>query len=324
VSFSTSAADCITTIVADGSPRDINENGVVVGHSPSTGECWLLDPRDGHYFIDDDGDGENDLLVRISLPDLTCEAVGITADGRFAGTVRSTTAPFLAQGFIADIDGIRPFGTPGDLTEVWGINASGDMVGVAWFLVGAEMAKTAATISSSGVLSPLTTPTTSEASVATSVADSGDAAGYQCCRSNRMEAVAWPGGFLPDFGGGQSAATALNALGQIAGYVYDTNVSSSRGVLWEDGTMIPLENGLNARPVDINELGQIVGSSPDGGSLWLRTPAYGRAAGRVDLLPIATANDWVSPFRLPVAINDSGQIVGGNSPGWLMDMSACK
>jgi len=56
VGFATSAGECATAIVMDGAPVDINSSGVIVGQMFS-GECFLLAPRDGQYFADDDGDG---------------------------------------------------------------------------------------------------------------------------------------------------------------------------------------------------------------------------------------------------------------------------
>lgn len=317
VGFATSTAECITAIGVP--PSAINNAGVIAGSILATGECYILEPRDGQYFVDDDGDLENDLIVRLSVPDMRCGVAGIADDGTIAGMLTATMGG-LAQPYEGDVSGLRPFGTLGDGTMITAMNASGEMVGQAQFMMGPDTVLAAARITTGGA-TQIHVPGAASSSVARGISDGGIAAGSECCPMAR--AWLWPGGILPTVG---AVAYDVNDSGRVVG------TFSNQPVAWDGGVYSELgrfEAGGFGAAVDVNAAGHMVGYASRAFSpqavLWLFEPAYGLPAGTVDLHPIARANGW-APGTLgrAQAINDVGQIVGGGNNGWVMDMTACE
>jgi len=119
---------------------------------------------------------------------------------------------------------------------------------------------------------------------------------------------------LGTLGGTNSRALAINAMGQVVGVAQDA-AGNSRAFLWQPsspnattGTMIDLgalPGGTLSNAQDINDLGQIVGSSngtPGGGFLW--TPTTPNAATGT----MTSLGDVV-----PSGINAAGAICGGTN-----------
>jgi probable HAF family extracellular repeat protein len=144
--------------------------------------------------------------------------------------------------------------------------------------------------------------------VALAINDDGVVVGEgQTFIPGQTHAFRWRQGVVTDLGDAHSSssATGLNERGQVIG-VWQTG-SGGRGFLWENGRMTDLgtlSGGAGTVPADINEHGQIVGSTraADGAShafLWQR--------GRMTDLGPGGAT----------AINDHGQVLGVDwSGGW--------
>ena len=83
-------------------------------------------------------------------------------------------------------------------------------------------------------------------------------------------AFVWDGGssvtYLPDLGGGASAALAINEADQIAGVALDrSDPPLWHAVMWKDGAVVdlgpPLKPGLPSAAYGLNDAGQAVGNS---------------------------------------------------------------
>ncbi len=120
-----------------------------------------------------------------------------------------------------------------------------------------------------------------------------------------VEGLGWlsPSKSPPD-----SAAGAVNNLGQIIGYSMNDNCNYD-AVLWDSAGhsqnlgSLAIGSPSNNMAAGINNLGQVVGSSTVGGTLraFLWSPGMGmQDLGTIDGLDSAQAN----------GINDSGQIIG--------------
>ena len=105
----------------------------------------------------------------------------------------------------------------------------------------------------------------------TDVNNSGQVVGWTRSQSVEFLAAAlWDHGTLVDLGmvPGYTRAfpSAINNSGQVVGWatrwVGEPPVEESVGVLWSNGSVVPLDGMGTAR--DINDNGQIVGASPDG------------------------------------------------------------
>lgn len=124
-------------------------------------------------------------------------------------------------------------------------------------------------------------------------------------RGGETRAFIWRRGVLTDLGGtGDRSATGINNHGQVIGVHYTE--AGGRGFRWQRGVLTDLGTlgGAEAVPTDINERGQIVGTSTtaDGSRhafLW----QDGRMT---DLGPPAVDSG-------AVAINDRGQVIGWTS-----------
>ncbi|WP_116808151.1 DUF3466 family protein [Steroidobacter cummioxidans] len=109
-----------------------------------------------------------------------------------------------------------------------------------------------------------------------------------------QRATMWNGGvatLLPTLGGTEGNALAINQLGQVVGWTF-TSTLSQRAVIWDGATLTDLGQG-SAR--DINNLGQVIGLSSLGATLWNGTTATALGVN-----------------MQPIAINDSTAIVGNS------------
>ena len=135
-------------------------------------------------------------------------------------------------------------------------------------------------------------------------------------------------GTLP--GGTNSAASAINAQGQVVGKSYNYQ-GYQHAILWLPSAAYGRSAGMNdlgtlpgAAPaaasyaVGINSQGQVIGSSQTAtgayhGFLWLPAPAYGLPAGMNDLGVVAG-----DTYSYANGINDKGQVVvSGTTNGFL-------
>ena len=92
--------------------------------------------------------------------------------------------------------------------------------------------------------------------------------------------------------GFESYAAAINDRGQIVGRVYQGG--NSQGVLWEDGALTSLGDFY---PRDINNRGEVAGSSGRGAFIWQKGHIYELGSRQ-------------RTYPRPQAINDLGQVVG--------------
>ncbi|SCG40810.1 hypothetical protein OG423_25840 [Micromonospora zamorensis] len=139
---------------------------------------------------------------------------------------------------------------------------------------------------------------------ALAVNDKGEVVGdnQTFIRGGLTRAFLWRRGVLTDLGGvGDRSATGINNHSQVIGVHYSSN--GQRAFLWQRGTLTDLGTlgGNETVPADINERGQIVGTSTtaDGvqhAFLWQR--------GR--MIDLGTP----SGISGALAINDHGQVVG--------------
>jgi len=251
------------------------------------------------------------------VTDLDCLPDGIADDGTFVGAVRTRPPTVSYQPFVADVSGVRPFSSPDVSLPLRDISGSGRIVGEWIFPVGMTVARVATSFSSTGTPSSLEAPTMGVSSTASTVSNSGTAAG-----TRDGFAYAWPGGSLPGFGTGASAALISNDL-EIAGTARDATISRTLNVVWRGGVMTILADSFGYNLIDMNAGGEIIMQNGRLSMILLRARAYGYDPGRLNLEFLARAHGWTGDILVPRAINDAGLIVGGQSPGWLIDMSAC-
>jgi probable HAF family extracellular repeat protein len=116
---------------------------------------------------------------------------------------------------------------------------------------------------------------------------------------------------LGTFGGTGSQARAINQTGQMVGWVEDLSVPSSCGYIRDSGTghltvLAPLPGKTASRALDINDAGQVIGTSGSYTST-MHGPAYGY------LEACLWQNGVMSDLGMPSAngINNLGQVVGG-------------
>ena len=214
-------------------------------------------------------------------------AYGINESSQIAGYSRTSSSGDNHHGFIWDKGVMTDLGTLGaDLSHVYDINESGQIVG---FLYYQNTGTNQAFIWEEGIITELTPFTEGGSSTAWAINDSGVIVG------GPSHAYRWEEGVIADLGtlgGSSSHAYGINNLGQIIGVAQDSS-ATNHAFLWEEGDMTDLGVGT---AIDINELGQVVGSSGTA-FLWVNDI-------RTDL---GTLGGSRSDVR---AINDLGQIVG--------------
>lgn len=117
---------------------------------------------------------------------------------------------------------------------------------------------------------------------------------------------------LGDLAGGadRSFASAVNNAGQVVGY--SSTALGDRGFLWTNNGLGMLDLGLlpgesYSTAVDINDLGQVTGSSGHSGSMsGARAYVWTSSSGMMDIGDFASGIGFV----IPAGINNSGQVAG--------------
>jgi probable HAF family extracellular repeat protein len=148
-------------------------------------------------------------------------------------------------------------------------------------------------------------------SVANAINDSGQIVGYNDNVNGAVHAFLWTqSGGMQDMNGSQFStfATAINASGQMAGFMGATKDSSWRAAFWANSTTVrelPTLGGTFSEALGLNDAGQVVGlsfisvtSGPGHAFLWSRT------AGIQDLGTLGGDRSGA------LSINASGQVVG--------------
>ena len=124
-------------------------------------------------------------------------------------------------------------------------------------------------------------------------------------------AYLWHDGMMIDlgtFGGEESTANAVNDLGQVTGYAFNSE-EHLQPFIWENGEMLALPglDGIWGMPYDINNASQVVGTATSGHSsvavLW--------QDGEIINLPEFEVGESGA-----LAINDFGKIVGQADKGY--------
>lgn len=90
----------------------------------------------------------------------------------------------------------------------------------------------------------------------------------------------------------------INDRGQVVGSLTRSYDDATRGFVWRKGALRLLGRGRFAGAREINDSGQIIGTSGDHEVLW----KYGHA-------------EWLWPLTSVWALNEAGQVLGGNLVG---------
>ena len=150
-------------------------------------------------------------------------------------------------------------------------------------------------------------------SAATDVNGLGDAVGTSTLKNGLARAALFRNGSaigltpeLPPYEG-TSFASAINDLGHIVGAVDDDDSQAYEGVLWANGSRTDLGGlgGVSTRPADINNAGQIVGTSTTSVALGLSHAFLWQNGQMTDLGVLEGDQDSDAS-----AINEDGVIVG--------------
>ena len=222
------------------------------------------------------------------------------------------TGSDASNGFIYDGGTITTLGTLGSTVGSAAPDAINDMGQVAGVSLTAANVPNAF-LYTGGPLQDLGALPGYPESIALDLNDGGDVVGVSKTRDgSASHAFLYHNNALTDLGSG--AANAINASGVIVG-----TSESDRAVLYENGSVIDLGNfgnSLLTSAIDINNLGQIVGSGLiKSGSSFVSHPFLYESGVWHDLgLPVGI------PLGVPSAINNLGQVVG-NSNGSLGTIS---
>lgn len=230
-------------------------------------------------------------------------SLALLSAGLSLGAVTGGAAPYV---FI-NID------VPGAFqTNPKAINASGQVVGQYWVLLGQNSNAFHAFHWDKGVLTTIDPPGTASYAIATDINESGQVVGsYQ--DSNRVfHGFLWENGTFTTIdgpGGGSATLAAINAAGQIVGNGRSPTTGKGAGFLWDQGTFTTIEVEdffvLDTGVSGINAAGQVIGG-------YLKDPDFTGAFVWED----GTFN-FIGPgdrLTSASAINDSGQIVGIYDP----------
>lgn len=296
--------------------RGINDSGQVVGSSNIAGDLY------SHAFITGpNGVGMTDLGT---LGGLNSEASGINNSGQVAGTAR-IAGDLYSHAFITGTNGIgmSDLGTLGGLySGATSINDSGQVVGGSY--------------TSDGSYHPFITGTNGVGmtdlgslggswGIAFDINTSGQVVGYSSTNNNGnyRAFITGPNGVdMTDLGTLKgyrySYAEDINDSGQVTGMSYSTSLDHSTlyyrsfitGPDGTDMTDLGTLGGPISHPTDINDFGQVIGTSriddnPDHNHAFLYTDG-----GMIDLslLDPVIAAGWIE--LIPIDINNNGQIVG--------------
>jgi probable HAF family extracellular repeat protein len=154
-------------------------------------------------------------------------------------------------------------------------------------------------------------------SIARDIDAAGRIVGSSFVPGGEGRAFMWNAGALTDLGtlGGSSSATGINDVGQVSGVstaYLPGGDRQPRGFLWENGQMTaldPLPGDFRSAAADINEVGQVCGSSTNSGS-----PPYFLSVESAVLWANGTVIDLGSVpgygLNSASAVNNHGQVVG--------------
>jgi probable HAF family extracellular repeat protein len=203
--------------------------------------------------------------------------------------------------------------TPTDLGASGGAAlAINDSAQLAGFISGTSPMVQRAAVWTNGHATTLPTLPGEANSAALGINNSGQIAGviYVDTGSDVVQhAVVWKGETITDLGL-NSVANAINAKGEVVGYLIDSNHAFFHATLWKDGSTTDLGTlgGTDSQANAINSSGQIVGWSMtatglEDATLW----ANGQT---IDLnSKLSPALSSIFSLTSANAINDSGQIV---------------
>ncbi len=272
----------------------INENGQVVGY------FWISGNSD-HAFLWDNG-------IMSALGDLggsKSYAHGINDSGLVVGEARNANDPTRA--FMYDGSTMFDLGVlaGGGYSQAYDINNNGHIVGTsghrAFLYDGTEMIN----------ISP-----SDDSSYAKGINESGQIVGNAVFDgASDGHAFLYDDGVMTDIGAllGLSRAEAINDNSQVVGYYGD--YPNRRAFLYDSGVVVDLGTlgGDESIAYDINNSGQIVGSSELAGSAYNQAFLY-------DDGEMFNLNDLIDPssgwsLQYAKGINSYGQIVGSGKIG---------
>ncbi|WP_334106509.1 PEP-CTERM sorting domain-containing protein [Methylobacillus sp.] len=238
-------------------------------------------------------------VTLIDIPATAVQPYAINNQGQVAGSI-------TAGGFSRAFSWETGVGTliDGNSSSAYGINNSGQIVGR-----GSATSSFNAALWDAGTTTAL--GTLGGTSIAYDINNQGQVVGYsqsvQVGSFQRTRATLWENGTLTELGSlsQNSQAFAINNNGDIAGYSYQT-AGNSIPTLWSNGNIINLGTlgGIHGQARDINDLGQIVGTSNLSGNNATHATLWENG----NIIDLGTLTGAGSSYAF--GINNIGQIVG--------------
>jgi len=239
------------------------------------------------------------------------------------GTITGPNAIYAGADGINNLGQVVGFTTPTNLPTIWnggsrtplallpgsasgiaiGINNVGQSVG--WVGAGADTVP----VRWDGTAATALTPLAPGYSIAWSINDLGQAAGFGLGPDGNFHAVTWNGTAPTDLGGlggTFSVAYRINDTGQIVGSSDTVGDEASHAVQWSNGSFTDLGTlgGNNSSASGINNAGQIVGDSVIADGITTHAAYWASATSAPADLGSLGGESYAK------AINSSGQIVG--------------
>jgi probable HAF family extracellular repeat protein len=275
----------------------INQFGDVVG--------WSAGPTGARAFVYTDATGMTALPAPAGRPVTSARAInayGVVVGTASAGGTDIGHAVRWQSGVARDLGTL---GT-GLFSEARGVNSSGTVVGTTYTDWGSLLGIHAFRYTDAAGMQDLTP--NADTGHAEGINDAGQITGWRNGRAFRLTGSTFTDLGVPD-GFAQSFGFAINASGQVAGYVVNGFGNAERIFRYRDGVMTILGGiGEFNRAYGINAAGDVVGEG---------LPASGFKQGFVytDANGMRGLNQLIDPtsgwFILGASgINDSGQIVG--------------